>query len=156
MIVFFLSWPPSSALAITSQGHPLKSCNTWKKSRRQCGTTALKKSLIMLKSLCLEYAKNKKTNKPSGNQSSSFQEYDLAPGLLSPRQVFTQKSTLVHNWTLSINGTSRASYFIHWFPLSSCRAASTDLCDSLSPPVSIIHRSLQVLQSTSWIGTEQW
>ena len=37
---------------------------------------------------------------------------------------------------------------------SSCRAASTDLPDPLSPPVSIVHRSREIFQATSCIGTE--
>ena len=36
----------------------------------------------------------------------------------------------------------------------SCHAASTNLPDPLSPPVSIVHRCRQVLRATSRIGTE--
>ena len=37
---------------------------------------------------------------------------------------------------------------------SSCHAASTDLPDPLSPPVTIAHRSWLVFKATSCIGTE--
>ena len=37
---------------------------------------------------------------------------------------------------------------------SSCRAASTDIPDPLSQPVSIVHRFRRVLKSTSCIGIE--
>ena len=37
---------------------------------------------------------------------------------------------------------------------SSCRPASMDLPDPLLPPISIIHHSQEVLQATSFIGTE--
>ena len=37
---------------------------------------------------------------------------------------------------------------------SSCCAAITNLPDSLSPPVSIVHRSWEVFKATSCIGTE--
>ena len=37
---------------------------------------------------------------------------------------------------------------------SSCHAASTDLPDPLSPPVSIVHRSREVFLAISCIGTE--
>ena len=37
---------------------------------------------------------------------------------------------------------------------SSFHAASTDLPDSLLPPISIVHRSREVFQATSSIGTE--
>ena len=37
---------------------------------------------------------------------------------------------------------------------SSCRAPSTEFSDPLSPPVSIVHRSRDVFQTTSFIGTE--
>ena len=37
---------------------------------------------------------------------------------------------------------------------SSCRTASTDLSDPFSPPVSIVHRSREVFQAISCIGTE--
>ena len=36
----------------------------------------------------------------------------------------------------------------------SCHAASTDIPDPLSPPVSVIHRSLEVFKATSCINTE--
>ena len=36
----------------------------------------------------------------------------------------------------------------------SCRTASTDLSDPLSPPVSIVYRSRDVFHATSCIGTE--
>ena len=36
----------------------------------------------------------------------------------------------------------------------SCRTANMDLPDSLSPPVSIVHCSREVFQTTSCIGTE--
>ena len=38
--------------------------------------------------------------------------------------------------------------------LSSCRTASTDVPDLLSPPISIVHRSQEIFQTTSCIGTE--
>ena len=37
---------------------------------------------------------------------------------------------------------------------SSCHAASTDFLGPLSPPASIVHRSREVLQATSCIGTK--
>ena len=37
---------------------------------------------------------------------------------------------------------------------SSCHAAYTDLLDPISPPVSIVHRSREVFQATSCIGTK--
>ena len=39
-------------------------------------------------------------------------------------------------------------------PSSSCRAASMDFPDLLSPPVSIVHRPREGFQATSYIGTE--
>ena len=39
-------------------------------------------------------------------------------------------------------------------PSSSCRAASMDLPDPFSPPVSIVHCSGEVFKATSCIGTE--
>ena len=44
--------------------------------------------------------------------------------------------------------------YIYISSLLSCPAASMDLPDPLSPPVSIIHRSREVFQATSSISTK--
>ena len=45
-------------------------------------------------------------------------------------------------------------YIYIYIYISLCRAASMDLPDSLSSPVSIVHRTREVFQATSCIGTE--
>ena len=50
-------------------------------------------------------------------------------------------------------GSSENQYQVE-FHTSSCQAASTDSPDSMSPAVSIVHRSQEVIQATSCIGTE--
>ena len=49
-----------------------------------------------------------------------------------------------------------AELFMTTFYISSlsCHGASKDLPDSLPPPVSVVHRSREVLKATSCIGTE--
>ena len=46
--------------------------------------------------------------------------------------------------------------YLYIYISPSCHAARKDFTDSLSPPVSIVHRSRQVFQATSCIGTELW
>ena len=45
-------------------------------------------------------------------------------------------------------------YIYIYISSSSCRAASTNFPDPLSPPVSIVHRFPEVFQAISCIGTE--
>ena len=57
------------------------------------------------------------------------------------------RKMLIFFWT-------RATRILLFPSSSSCRAASMDLPDPVSPPVSIVHRSREVLKAISFIDTE--
>ena len=56
------------------------------------------------------------------------------------------RSQIIYIWYISLNRV--------WHSSSSCRAASTDIPDPFSPPLSIVHCFRQVLRATSRILTE--
>ena len=74
---------------------------------------------------------------------------DLMNYFLGPHQLF-----YTHTYTHIYIYTHTHTYIYIYISSSSCRAASTDLPDPLSPPVSIVHCSWEVFKATSCIGTE--
>ena len=67
------------------------------------------------------------------------------------RPELTHEGSLVK---LANHYTTRGTHAIYKVSSSSYRAASTAIPDLLSPPVSIVHRSREVFQAISCIGTK--
>ena len=80
--------------------------------------------------------------------------YDLPISLPDDNGYLIFLRALAQSWTHSFVQSVNIYIYIYIYKSSSCRAASTDIPDPLSPLLPVVHRLWQVFRATPRIFTE--